>query len=157
EIDRLLNRSVHLTWGDDSLDNSANRRIYDLRSPNRYYDARYYITGELSASGIQSTIRLNRTNLVEGSETVSINGEQLVRGRDYDIDYDLGEVRLKRQVGAADRLSVDFTYAPLFATANKTLVGSALTVTGRDRSVGGAFLYESREAQEQRPRLGEEP
>jgi hypothetical protein len=156
-VDRLLLRDARFAYGDDSLGNSANWRIYDLRSPSRLQDSRYFIVGEYAASGVKSNIRLNRTNIVEGSETVAINGEALRRGIDYDIDYDLGEVRLKRQVGPSDRLSVDFTYAPLFAQASRTLVGSALTLQGRDRSMGGAFLYESRGAQELRPRLGEEP
>ncbi len=156
-IDRLLLRDAHLQYVDDTLANAANWRIYDLRSALRTYDSRYFIAAEFSASGVQSLIRLNRTNLVEGSEVVSINNEALTRGRDYDIDYDIGEVRLKKQVGPSDRLSIDYTYAPLFAQASRGLVGNAFRLEGRNRSLGGAFLYESRGAQDLRPRLGEEP
>src|SRR5262249_1389548 len=35
--------------------------------------------------------------------------------------------------------------------------GSAFRLEGRDKSLGGAFLYESKGAQDLRPRLGEEP
>ena len=52
---------------------------------------------------------------------------------------------------------MDYSYAPLFAQAGKTLLGSAFRLEGRDRSLGGAFLYESKGAQDLRPRLGEEP
>jgi hypothetical protein len=38
-----------------------------------------------------------------------------------------------------------------------SLIGNAFRWEGRDRNFGGAFLYESKGAQDLRPRLGEEP
>jgi cell surface protein SprA len=66
-------------------------------------------------------------------------------------------VVLKRQLGATDQLNIDYSYAPLFQQAGRTLIGSAFSLQGKDKSFGGAFMYESRGAQDLRPRLGEEP
>ncbi|HET9328131.1 MAG TPA: cell surface protein SprA, partial [Candidatus Eisenbacteria bacterium] len=102
-------------------------------------------------------ITLGRTNIIEGSDVVTINGQPLARGRDYNIDYDLGRVTLIRQLGPSDNLNIDYSYAPLFQQAGRTLIGNAFRWEGRDKSFGGAFMYESKGAQDQRPRLGEEP
>ena len=140
----------------DSL-NSAAPDVYEFYNP-RPENAQYYFLLEYAAARSGgSDITLGRGNLLEGSEAVIVNGERWTRDRDYTIDYDLGRVTLKRQLGPSDQLAVDYSYAPLFAQASKTLVGSAFRFDGRDRSLGGAFLYESRGAQDLRPRLGEEP
>src|SRR5207249_5869701 len=112
---------------------------------------------DFSAARATGEITLGRTNLIQGSETVTINGQALTRDRDYTIDYDLGRIDLKRQLGPADNLNVDYAYAPLFQQAGRTLVGSSFRLEGLEKSLGGAFLYESRSAQDLRPRLGEEP
>jgi len=46
---------------------------------------------------------------------------------------------------------------PLFQQAGRTLLGSAFRLEGRDKLLGGAFMYESKGAQDLRPRIGEEP
>src|SRR5262249_41692698 len=102
-------------------------------------------------------IVLGKGNILPGSEVVTVNGERWTVNRDYEIDYDLGRITLKRSLGASDQLNIDYSYAPLFAQASKTLLGSAFRLEARDRSLGGAFLYESQGAQDLRPRLGEEP
>jgi len=154
-IDQQLDRR-HRMNQPDSL-NAPNPDAYELRVPQPK-DARWYFNAEYAASRTGgSNITLGRGNILEGSEAVVVNGERWTRDRDYTIDYSLGQITLKRQLGASDQLSVDYSYAPLFAQASKTLVGSAFRFEGRDRSLGGAFLYESKGAQDLRPRLGEEP
>jgi hypothetical protein len=155
-IEGKLNRRLRFDGGAAAL-NSANPDAYELFNPQPK-DAQYYFVLEYAAARSGgSDITLGRGNLLEGSEAVVVNGERWIRDRDYTIDYDLGRVTLKRQLGPSDQLSVDYSYAPLFAQASKTLIGSAFRLEGRDRSLGGAFLYESKGAQDLRPRLGEEP
>ncbi len=159
-FDRLLSHSLlrrdSLVADRDSLD-GANTFIYDKYTVHRNEDALYYIDVDFTAAKAGGEIQLGRGNIMEGSDVVTINGQPLVRDRDYTIDYDIGRVVLKRQVGAADNLNIDYSYAPLFQQAGRTLLGSAFRLDGRDRSFGGAFLYESHGAQDLRPRLGEEP
>jgi hypothetical protein len=134
-----------------------NPAVYDKYLIQRDTDTKYYIDVEFSAARGSGEITLGRSNIVEGSEVVTRNGQPLVRDRDYSIDYDLGRVTLKTQLGPADQINVDYAYAPLFQQAGRTLIGSAFSLSGLNRSVGGAFMYESRGAQDLRPRLGEEP
>ena len=137
--------------------NTPNTAVYDKYNPQRNIDSKYFIDAQFTAQRATGDIYLGRSNIVEGSDVVTINGQPLARDRDYTIDYDLGRVTLKRQLGPSDNLNIDYAYAPLFAQAGRTLVGSAFNLTGRDRRIGGAFLYESRGAQDVRPRIGEEP
>jgi hypothetical protein len=139
----------------------GNDAPYMVRSLQEQKDAkRFYIYAEFSSLSGSNLIYLRNTPVVEGSEIVSVNGETLVRERDYRINYLSGSVELlspkAREAGSA--LSVDYSYAPLFATADKTLIGGAVKVLDTENlSLGGAFLYEARGVQEKRPRAGEEP
>ena len=78
-------------------------------------------------------LALNASQMRPGSERLLLDGRPLVRDLDYRIDYDLGRVTLKRQLGPADQLNVDYSYAPLFQQAGRTLLGSAFRWEGRDR------------------------
>ncbi len=143
--------------GPAGSETAPNPNVYDKYNIQRKLDAVYYMDIEFTAARASGTITLGRGNILEGSDVVTINGQALARGQDYDIDYDLGRVTLKRQLGPADNLNVDYSYAPLFQSAGRTLLGSAFSWQGRDKSLGGAFMYESKGAQDLRPRIGEEP
>jgi hypothetical protein len=151
-----LNRRDSLVGAPESS-NEANPSIYDKYVVQRWVDRRYNIDVDYTAARAAGEINLGRGNLIEGSDVVTINGQPLVRDRDYTIDYDVGRVTLKKQLGPADQLNIDYSYAPLFQQAGRTLVGNAFRLEGRDKSFGGAFMYESKGAQDLRPRLGEEP
>jgi hypothetical protein len=160
-ISRLLARRDSLVGpppapGENPVPNAANPAIYDKRTLLSS-DRTYSIEVRFTAARAGNEISLGRTNIIEGSDVVTINGQPLQRDRDYRIDYDLGRVTLIRQLGPADQLNIDYGYAPLFQQAGRTLIGNAFRWEGTERSFGGAFLYESKGAQDLRPRLGEEP
>lgn len=155
-MDYNVNRRVRFDGPADSA-NAPNPLIYDRYGTLQPSDARYYLELEYAAQRSGGDIVLGKGSIIEGSEVVTVNGERWTRDRDYSIDYDIGRITLKKQLGPTDQLSVDYSYAPLFQQASKTLLGGAFRLEGRDRSLGGAFLYESKGAQDQRPRLGEEP
>uniref|UniRef100_A0A832MK34 Cell surface protein SprA n=1 Tax=Eiseniibacteriota bacterium TaxID=2212470 RepID=A0A832MK34_UNCEI len=158
-LDGLARRRARLSGRANDADDPLGRNtaIYDQYYVQRSQDVRYWIDVEFNAQRATGEISLGRGNLLEGSEVVTINGQPLARDRDYMIDYDLGRLTLKRQLGPSDQLNVNYSYAPLFASAGRTLIGSAFKLEGRDRQLGGAFMYESKGAQDLRPRLGEEP
>ncbi|HTK30834.1 MAG TPA: cell surface protein SprA [Candidatus Saccharimonadaceae bacterium] len=153
----LLSRRDTLVGAVDTVQNAANAKIYEryARQPNQEF--LYKIGVDFTAAGVGNDIQLGRGQILEGSDVVTINGQALTRDRDYTIDYDLGRIKLNRGVGPADQLNIDYSYAPLFQQAGRTLVASAFQLQGREKSLGGAFLYESHGAQDIRPRLGEEP
>jgi Motility related/secretion protein len=154
-IDSLLFRRARLDGSGTDL-NAPNPIIYDRYNPERR-DALFRIAVEFTAQSVAGEIPLGRGNILEGSEVVTVNGRTWTRDVDYTVDYDLGRIVLKRQLAGSDQLNIDYSYAPLFQQAGRTLIGSAFRAEGRERHLGGAFLYESRGAQDQRPRLGEEP
>jgi len=99
--------------------------------------------------------------LLEGSETVLVQGRKLTRGTDYTIDYDTGIVNL---IGLTDLppnsdITIDYAFAPLFALGQKSLMGLSVgwEPTGRPRRFGTTWLFESAGVNERRPKLGEEP
>lgn len=142
--------------GPPDAPNAANPAIYDRRNLLSI-DRLYTIDVEFTAARGGNEIILGRSNIIEGSEVVTINNQRLQVDRDYRIDYDLGRITLIRQLGPSDQLNIDYSYAPLFMSAGRTLVGSAFRLEGLDKNLAGAFLYESKGAQDLRPRLGEEP
>ena len=139
----------------------ANDAPYMVRTQQDRQEAKtFYIYAEIASAGGANTLYLRNTPIVEGSEIVTVNGEIQVREKDYRINYQTGEVQLlsaKAQAAGAN-LSIDYSYAPLFSQASKTLIGSAVKFIDHENlSLGSAFLYEARGVQEKRPRLGEEP
>src|ERR1043165_3431384 len=134
-------------------DSMSNRLIYDKYLLQADTDPQYYFDVEFNAARAAGQINVGRGNLLEGSEGVTVNGQTLPRGGGYGIDYDLGQITMRRNLGPTDQLSIDYSYAPLFQQAGRTLLGSAFTLDGGNKSLAGAFMYESRGAQDLRPRL----
>lgn len=168
-IDSLaINRRQALTGPDDPHNtsppapNAANPAIYDRYITVPSNDLRtqfttYFIDVEFTAQQASGMITLGRGNILQGSDVVTVDGVAWQRDRDYTIDYDLGQVTLKRQLSPGQNLNIDYSYAPLFQQAGRTLVGSAFHWEGLAQHYGGAFMYESQGAQDLRPRIGEEP
>ncbi len=140
-------------------DLEANRNPYDKRNVQQVQDRRYYIWARFAGQDYSGTINLGQFGILEGSEVVAIEGVLLERNKDYSIDYEAGTVTLltARAQQNRSRLSIDYSYAPLFAQAGKTLVGGTMGFRDPRRALGGAFIYEAKGQQESRPRLGEEP
>jgi len=138
----------------------------DLKVPNLYYydgdiqrtnASQYFL--KLFTKSRSSEIRLGRANIIEGSERITANGVQLVRGEDYRIDYDFGRVTLISEQARdpnAD-VAIDFEYAPFLSVQKKTLLGfRAEYEVSRDLKIGSTVLYKSDKARDRKPRVGEE-
>src|SRR5262249_37543699 len=114
---------------DQPLEIQANDAPYMLRTLQDIQEANtFYIYAELASTGGSDVVYLRNTPIVEGSEIVTVNGEVLTREQDYRINYQTGEVDLlspKAKSGGSN-LNIDYSYAPLFSQASRTLVGSAI-------------------------------
>jgi hypothetical protein len=151
--------STRLNGDVDSL--FYNRRWF-TREIN--FQPKYYI--ELEGAGQLTRIDLGRTDIRENSEAVRLDGEQLVRGSDYEIDYTTGVLELKspraRQNG---QLTVDYAYNPLFSLAQNTILGATAHFNlgsgslGESREINTTWMYEGRGgvSRLEHPRLGESP
>lgn len=153
--------------GDTTFVDSAGNRTLPLipKVPNVYgtieksiQASRYYL--KLTTRGTTSQeIRLNRVNIIEGSERVTLNGAPLNRGTDYEIDYGFGTVKLLTEAAKDPNavIAVDFEYAPFLAIQKKSLFGARAEYEfSPDFKIGGTYLYKSDKAQDRKPRVGQE-
>ena len=108
------------------------------------------------------SFRIDAFNITESSEKITLDGQTLSRGRDYEINYETGDVELKGE--ALDRMtpdskiSVDYEYKPFGGGAASSLAGfSTQTQLGENARLGMTWLYESKSTAVDKPRVGEEP
>jgi len=116
----------------------------------------------VSASSTSRTFNLNAFNISPGSETVRLDGRDLVRNRDYTIDYETGEVELQGTVldelTPNSNINVDYEFKPFIGGGSSSLVGFNNLLTWSDNATfGTTWLYESKSSAATKPRLGEEP
>jgi hypothetical protein len=138
----------------------TNPIIYDehinkLRESN---DSKYYITVRYSTPA--TSFKLNHINILEGSEVVTLNGRRLTRNVDYEIYYDIGQIRFKTDEAAQPdaEILVDYQYVPFLSLAQQSLVGAQGLYRLSDKShIGSVWLFQGKKSPEERPRLGQEP
>ncbi|MCD5383544.1 hypothetical protein LR066_02125 [candidate division WOR-3 bacterium] len=131
--------------------------IYHI--PNLTVDVgrKYYIW--MKYRGIQKEYRLG-LNLLEGSERVVMDGVELKRGVDYDINYALGRLTFRDGVitNPEAKIVIDYQYLPFMQTASKNLLGARIDYDGGgDLTFGSTFLHHSSTSFDRRPNLGTEP
>ncbi|HEX7880835.1 MAG TPA: hypothetical protein VF720_15590, partial [Candidatus Eisenbacteria bacterium] len=160
---RALGRRVEVVDGmteyvrEPSRVSETNPLIYDKRDVKEEY-RKYYIDGTYKA--FATDINLNRPGILENSETVRMDSEVLVRGVDYSITYETGQVKLisEKARRAQGQLQITYAYTPLFTQGNRSLMGFSTTYGGSpDFDLSTTFLYETKGSTEQRPRLQQEP
>ncbi|UCG60657.1 MAG: cell surface protein SprA [Candidatus Zixiibacteriota bacterium] len=132
--------------------------IYDYVSEQVKREAsEYYI--QLTTSVRSTRIKLDRANIIEGSEVITLDGQQLARDTDYQINYEMGLITLlnERATDPNANLSIDYEYAPFFALQKKTLLGARAEYEwSRDFKFGSTFLFKSDKTQERKPKVGQE-
>ncbi|MBI5060319.1 cell surface protein SprA [candidate division KSB1 bacterium] len=98
--------------------------------------------------------------VLENSEEVVLNGQQLKRGSDYTIDYTSGELKILNEaakVQGAD-LQITFESGQFFQLDKKTLLGArAEYELWPDSYVGGMVLKLDEKTLDKRVRIGSEP
>ena len=142
----------------ETLD-ERNPTIYDKLSTDlRDDDSKYYLLVIYSTP--QTIFKLPNVNILEGSESVTLDGKRLTRNVDYDIYYDVGQIKFKNEDAASPdaKITVDYQYVPFLALAQQSLVGFQSTYRLSEQSyIGTAWVYQSKKSPEERPRLGQEP
>ena len=137
-----------------------NPRIYDVHPVKLRVedDSKYYMW--IFFSTPQTTFKLPNVNILENSESVILNGRRLTRGADYEIYYDIGQIRFKTDEAANPdaKIRVDYQYVPFLALAQQSLFGiqGSYALPGNSY-LGTSWIYQSKKSPEERPRLGQEP
>lgn len=135
---------------------SANFKIYTYQKIDVSTDNRYYIDGEFQSS--RNGYYLGRFNILEGSEVVKVDGVPYRRDSDYTIDYDTGQLTFLKVPGPNQVVSVDYSFAPGAGQVQRTLLGFSTSYNpASNLSFSSSLLYESKGAQEELVKLGEEP
>ncbi len=118
-----------------------------------------YFLSVASTTTQGSSIKLNRPNIIEGSERVLVNGELMTKGLDYTIDYNFGTITMassRAQNPNAD-VEIDYEYAPFLALQKKTLLGMRAEYDWSESfKLGSTILYKSDKAQDRKPKVGQE-
>ena len=134
--------------------------IYESRegSGQAQQNSTYYLN--IKTSSRETRYSLGHTNIIEGSEVVKLNGRRLVRGKDYNISYDFGQITFLTEEATDPNanISVDYEYSPFFMPEKKSLFGIRTVYNFKENSwIGATALYKKETAGEHRPRVGREP
>ncbi len=119
--------------------------------------SKYYMV--VSNKSRASEVNLGRMNIIENSERITINGRQMTKGQDYNIEYDFGRVTFltEEAMDPNASVSIDYEYAPIIASEKKTLFGLRGEYDFSDKlQFGSTFLYKSDKATERKPKIGQE-
>lgn len=133
--------------------------IYNTNETGYDIGRLYYL--EIAYRGAQSVYSLGTFNILEGSEVITVNGVQMVKGKDYTIDYEYGIVTFLTDAvnsPTAD-VRIDYQYTPFLSVVSKNLLGFHMDYNPGDNiSLNTNWLYHTLSYQlDDYPRLGEEP
>lgn len=103
---------------------------------------RFIIKGSYKSS-VSSEISLGAFNIPPGSVSVTAGGQRLIEGQDYEIDYNIGRVRILNDALLQSGVPVNVSYEDntLFGFQNKTMLGLRADYTvGKKLNIGATAL-----------------
>ncbi len=120
--------------------------------------SKYYI--KVKYAQRKAEYSLGHINIIPGSEVVTLNGEKLQKGKDYNITYEIGQITFltAEALDPNANLEVHYEYAPFMQIEKKSLLGLKGEYKKSDHfQIGALALYRSESTPEERPRVGQEP
>jgi hypothetical protein len=131
--------------------------IYWKKNLQAFEGKKYFLV--INHSQRSDIISLGSFNIIEGSEVVTAGGRALVRGQDYQIDYETGIITLLNDtLDPTARLDISYDYAPFLSLKQKSLVGTRLEYEHNENiRLGSTWLIRSEGTIDERPAIGEEP
>jgi hypothetical protein len=138
----------------DTIYRTPSEYIYSPQHPQSFYRliAQYDVSG-----GSSGTIALNAVQIRPGSERLSMEGRALMRGVDYEIDYELGRVTLltvDTLSGRGRRVVVRYEENPLFASLPTSILGLSSQWNFTSGHLAFTAISQSQRTTSNRPRLG---
>jgi hypothetical protein len=134
---------------------------YLLRTQGPAPKAALHVRYEATGAGSRSALSLGSIQVRSGSERLYVGDRQLIRGRDYEIDYGLGQVTFFNPDGlfpGVGRVRAEFEENQLFDEAPKTLMGFSTTYDlRRVGSISAVGIFQRERTISTRPTLGFEP
>jgi cell surface protein SprA len=120
---------------------------------------RFTLRGSYKSSQ-SSEISLGTFNLPPGSVRVSAGGRQLIEGQDYDIDYNIGKVRIINDaiLQSGQNINVSFEDNTLFGFNARTMLGARFDYEfSKKLTVGGTFMNLFERPLTQKVNFGDDP
>lgn len=151
---------------DPSENNFREKYVYDELYDSTVFVAREYpefnrfvIKGNYKSS-VSSEISLGAFNIPRGSVTVTAGGQQLVEGQDYDVDYNIGRIKIINEgvLNSGLPVNVSFEDNSLFSFQTRTLMGSRLDYWINDNfTIGATVMRLSERPFTQKVNIGDDP
>jgi hypothetical protein len=142
----------------DTIYRTPSEYVYSSQHPQSYYRLR--VNYEVDGGGALGTIALNSVQIRPESERLMMDGRLLVKGVDYDIDYELGRVQLLRPdtlISRARRVVVRYEENPLFASIPTSIFGLSSQWSSANGQVSLVAISQTQRSTFTRPPLGFEP
>ncbi|MCB0555968.1 MAG: cell surface protein SprA, partial [Phaeodactylibacter sp.] len=120
---------------------------------------RYIIRGEYKSS-VSSEISLGAFNIPPGSVRVAAGGQTLIEGKDYEVDYSIGKVRILNDaiLQSGVPVNVSFEDNTLFGFQTKTMVGlRADYEIDKNFNIGATYLQLFERPFTQKVNVGDDP
>lgn len=120
---------------------------------------RYIIRGEYKSS-VSSEISLGAFNVPQGSVSVTAGGQRLVEGKDYEVDYNIGKVRILNDAILQSGVPINVSYEDntLFGFQSKTMVGLRADYEVDDNfNIGATYLQLFERPFTQKVNVGDDP
>ncbi len=120
---------------------------------------RYTIRGEYKSS-VSSEISLGAFNIPRGSVQVTAGGQQLTEGIDFEVDYNIGRVRILNEAILNSGIPINVSYEDntLFGFQNQTMFGiRADYEIDENFTIGGTYLRLFERPFTQKVNVGDDP
>ncbi len=143
---------------DDSLRFDDLYKLLPYKAAERNEKNKFFF--KIKAVGdISSTIQIG-FNVVENSVKVFFNGQELVPGKDYDVDYSVGQLYIKKPEALAPGADLKIKYEEndLAALASKSLLGMRGIFDFDERTkLGFTIMNYSQQTLSEKVKIGDEP
>ncbi len=138
------------------------QQLYDssIFIAQEYPDLNRFTIRARFKSSASNEYSLGAFNVPEGSVRVTAGGQLLVEGRDYDVDYNLGKVRIINEayINSSIPINVSFENNALFSFNRKTMIGlRADYQVNKHLNIGGTYMHLFERPFTQKVNVGEDP
>lgn len=120
---------------------------------------RFTIRGSYKSS-VSSEISLGAFNIPQGSVRVSAGGQTLIEGADYEVDYNIGRVKILNDaiLNSGVPINISFEDNTLFGFQSKTMLGlRADYEVSEDFNIGATYLHLFERPFTQKVNVGDDP
>ena len=142
----------------DTIYRTPGEYLFSAQHPQSVY--RMLASYESSGSATPGTIALASSQIRPGSERLTIDGRPLTRGVEYEIDYDLGTVRLLTADSLAlrpRRVMLQYEENPLFQSVPTSVAGLTTEWLMPFGTVSLTAMWQQQRTNFTRPAVGYEP